>query len=193
MLIKKIVSICTKNEIARKLCDDDGRQWLGDGIGFYLLTDIPDFTENSFCASFDIPQKKADKMHFSFDETIPEGFNFGDNDTEEVQTEFEFDISIVYGGKCLMPIKASDGIAYLDKTYFQPIADRDEDITYIFERHSESGIQYFVIKVGLLVVAVILPFNRITEQFSDTLKELSVLTKVKLENMKAAKKNERQN
>ena len=187
MLIKKIVSICTKNGIVRKIQDDDF-QWLGDGVGFYPLTDVLDFTEKSFCAVFDIPQKKADKMHFSFDETVPEGFNFGDSDAEEVQTEFEFDVSIVYGGKCLMPIKASDGIAYLDKAYFQPIADRNEDITYIFERHSESGTQFFVIKVGLVVVAVILPFNRITEQFSDTLKNISLLTRVKLENMKELKK-----
>ena len=192
MLIKKIVALCKKKNIVRMLQTDDG-QWLGDGVGFYPLTEELDFSESSFCAAYDIPQKKRESMAFDFVGTIPEGFNFSDIVEDETQTDFNSKISVIYGGKCLMPIKTSDGVTYLDRAYLAPIADSDQDITYIFERHSESGVQFFVIKVGLVVVAAILPFNGINEDLADSLKELSVLTKVKLENMRSARKYEQEN
>lgn len=189
MLIKKIVALCKKNNIVRMLQTDDG-QWLGDGVGFYPLVEKLNFSVSSFCAAYDIPQKKRESIHFDFVGTIPEGFDFSDSVANETLTDFNHKISVIYGGKCLVPIKTSDGVAYLDRAYLAPIADSDQDITYIFERYSESGVQFFVIKVGLVVVAAILPFNGITEDLADSLKELSVLTKVKLENMKNAKQHE---
>ena len=191
MLIKKIVALCKKNNIVRMLQTDDG-QWLGDGVGFYPLVEELDFSVSSFCAAYDIPQKKRESIHFDFVGTIPEGFDFSDSVEDESQTEFTHNIAICYGGKCLMPIKSSDGVAYLDRAYFAPIADSDKNIMYIFERHSKSGVQFFVIKVGLVVVAAILPFNGITEDLVDSLKIYSELTAVKLENMKNAKQHEEQ-
>ena len=191
MLNKKIVGLCKKNKRVDILRDSDV-DWLGNGIGYYPLINMPDFTETTFCAAFDIKTKDAEKIFFNFAAPVPEGFAFEDCPEDEVECAYREDISIQYGGKLLMPVITSDGISYLDKAYLAPIADSDDEVRHIFERHSESGVLYFAVKTGLLVTAIIMPYNAINEKFGAALSELAELTQVKLENMKNAKPHEEQ-
>lgn len=186
MLIKKIVALCKKNNTVHMLRGSDV-EWLGNGIGYYPQIDMPEFTETTFCSAFDFTPKAAEKMYFNFSAEIPAGFDFSDCTADEVECLYLDDISIQYGGKLLMPVRTSDGISYIDKAYLAPVMDVDTDLLKIFERRSSGGVQYFAVKNGLMVVAVIMPFNAINDTFSDTLSSIAELTKAKLENMKARK------
>lgn len=191
MLIKKIVALCKKNKRVDILRGSDV-DWLGNGAAYYPLINMPELTEITFCAAFDIKTKDAEKTFFNFGAEIPEGFAFEDCPADEVECHYREDIAIQYGGKMLMPVITSDGISYLDKAYLAPVADNDDDVRHIFERHSESGVLYFAVKTGLMVTAIIMPYNAINEKFSAALSELAELTQVKLENMKNAKQHEEQ-
>ena len=92
-------------------------------------------------------------------------------------------IGIQWNGKTLIPFKASEGIAYLDKAHFAPLADLDEDMLFVFERRSEDGILYFAVKLGLEVVAVLMPNNSINKEFAEELKAIAELTDIRVENM----------
>ena len=183
MLIKKIISLCTKEEQVCTLKKGD-TQLLGNGQAFYVLNEeIPWLSEYMFCAAFDIKEKKAEKIHFSFGEPVPEGYDFSDATESENQVERINGIGIQYNGKSLIPFKTSEGIAYLDKAHFAPLADLDEDMLFVFERRSEDGILYFVVKLGLEVVAVLMPNNSINKEFAEELKAIAELTDIRVENM----------
>ena len=62
MIMKKVYSLC-KNAGMFNLIDDvkGGLQWLGNAEAYYPLEGCPIFDEDSFCATFDIPEKKREK------------------------------------------------------------------------------------------------------------------------------------
>ena len=184
MLIKKIISLCTKEEQVCTLKKGD-TQFLGNGQAFYVLNEeIPWLSEYMFCAAFDIKEKKAEKIHFSFGEPVPEGYDFGDATESENQVEQINGIGIQYNGKSLIPFKTSEGIAYLDKAHFAPLADLDGDMIYVFERRSKNGALYFAVKFGFVVVAVIMPCDSIVDKsLADDLKTVAELTGIRIENM----------
>lgn len=184
MLIKKIISLCTKEEQVCTLKKGD-TQLLGNGQAFYVLNEeIPWLSEYMFCAAFDIKEKKAEKIHFSFGEPVPEGYDFSDSTADENLVERINGIGIQYNGKSLIPFKTSEGIAYLDRAHFAPLADLDGDMVYIYERRSEDGTLYFAVKFGLEVVAVIMPCDSIVgKSMADDLKTIAELTGIRIENM----------
>ncbi len=183
MLIKKIISLCTKEEQVCTLQQGEV-QWLGNGQAFYVLSEeIPWLTESMFCTAFDIKSKKAEKILFSFGEPIPKGFDFSDATENENMVERINGIGIQWNGRTLIPFKASEGIAYLDKAHFAPLADLDEDMLFVFERRSKDGILYFAVKLGLEVVAVLMPNNSINKEFAEELKAIAELTDIRVENM----------
>ncbi len=184
MLIKKIVSLCTKTKEVCTLKQGEV-QWLGNGQAFYVLNEeIPWLSESMFCAAFDIKSKKAEEIQFSFGEPVPEGYNFCDAAENENMVERVNGIGIQYNGKSLLPFKTSEGIAYLDRAHFAPLADLDGDMVYIFERRSEDGTLFFVVKFGFEVVAVIMPCDSIVDKsLADELKTVAELTDIRISNM----------
>lgn len=187
MILKKIISLCTKTERVCTLQQGEV-QWLGNEQAFYALSEeIPWLSESMFCAAFDIKSKKADKIAFSFGEPIPEGYDFTDKPEDEIQVERINGIGVQWQGRTLIPFKASDGIAYLDKAHFAPLADLDDNLIYIFERRSKDGVLFFAVKFGFEVVAVLLPYNNINKDFSEELSALAELTNVRVSNMLKSK------
>lgn len=189
MILKKIISLCTKTKWVCTL-QQDKVQFLGNAQAFYALSDeIPWLSESMFCAAFDIKSKKADEITFSFGEPIPEGYDFSDSTEDEIQVERINGIGIQWNGRTLIPFKASDGIAYLDKAHFAPLADLDDNLIYIFERRSKDGVLFFAVKFGFAVVAILLPYNNINKDFSGELSALAELTNVRVSNMLKSKVN----
>lgn len=184
MLLKKIISLCTKTE---EVCTiQQGKvQWLGNGQAFYVLNEeIPWLSESMFCAAFDIKQKKAEKMQFSFGEPVPKGYDFSDASADENMVDRIKGIGIQYNGKSLIPFKIGEGIAYIDRAHFAPLADLDSDLVYIFERHAEDGTLFFVVKFGFTVVAVIMPCDSIIDKYlAGELKTVAELTDIRISNM----------
>ena len=184
MLLKKIISLCTKTE---EVCTiQQGKvQWLGNGQAFYVLNEeIPWLSESMFCAAFDIKPKKAEKMQFSFGEPVPKGYDFSDASAAENMVDRIKGIGIQYNGKSLIPFKIGEGIAYIDRAHFAPLADLDGDMVYIFERHAEDGTLFFVVKFGFTVVAVIMPCDSIIDKaLADDLKTVAELTDIRISNM----------
>lgn len=184
MVIKKIISLCTKTEEVCTLKQGEV-QWLGNGQAFYVLNEeIPWLSEFMFCAAFDIKAKKAEKIHFSFGEPVPEGYDFSDAAENENLVERVSGIGIQYNGKSLIPFITSEGIAYLDRAHFAPLTDLDWDMVNIYERRSKNGTLFFVVKFGFTVVAVIMPCDSIIDKsLADELKAVAELTDIRISNM----------
>lgn len=150
------------------------------------MGDVPEFTEKQFCSVYDITDKKKAGINFSLNEEVSENVDFSDAVKGEIQCELISNISINYGGKLLVPLKASEGLVYLNMAHFAPISDSRKDSMFIFERKSKNGMLFFVIKIGLKVVAVFLPYNQLNREFSNLLSEVAQLTEVRVDNMEAA-------
>lgn len=128
--------------------------------------------------------KESGKDTLFIREPVPEGYDFSDAAENENQVERVNCIGIQYNGKSLIPFKTSEGIAYLDRAHFAPLADLDGDMVYIYERRSKSGTLFFVVKFGLSVVAVIMPCDSIIDKFlADELKTVAELTDIRINNM----------
>lgn len=183
MLIKKIVNLCTKTGIVRKLSDESGIPWFGNGEAFYQLPEFSLLDEETFCTVFDINEKKQDKIHFSFNESIPEGFDFSDTIPNESQYQPIENIVITYGGKQLIPLRRTAEILFINKEHLSPLKDLEKDVMYFFSRRSGDGKTYIAVKIGFEVRAIIAPCDYINKDFSDILAGISELTKRYVESL----------
>ena len=171
MKIKKIVDLCKKSGRCVFYNTDEG-QWLSDGGAAYPLMNLPDFDSMSFCQTYDINDKAAEKIVFKQITGLPEGISFADtNEGEEISVRGK--IAIFAGGKKLIPYQTSTGIAFVDQKYLAPLADIEDNLLELYERYTKSGQLYFAAKTGLLLVAVIFPVNIVEKQFVGLLKDLT--------------------
>lgn len=102
---------------------------------------------------------------------IPEGINFEDTDANEKPIEGEA-LSIVYSGKVLKPLQTRRGLVFIESRYLSPVSDV-LDVLELYERITTGGTPYIVAKAGLLLQAVIMPFDVINQQFVEGLQRLT--------------------
>ena len=88
---------------------------------------------------------------------IPEGINFEDTDADEKPIEGAA-LSIVYSGKILKPLQTRRGLVFIESRYLSPVSDVLE-VLELYERITTGGTPYIVAKAGLLLQAVIMPFD----------------------------------
>ena len=122
MLIKKLIGICKKSGIIM-LCETDGKgQWLGTGAAMYPLFDLPEFDRHTICRTYDISEKQAEKIIFRHEPELPESFCFSDIDESESLCD-PIEMEITVKGQSVQPYMTSQGIAFIDRKYLQPLED----------------------------------------------------------------------
>lgn len=176
MIIKKIIDLCKKNLICKIYKTRQG-QFISNGSGFYPITGLPVFDEDTFCLTYDIPKGK---IHFSEEGSLPSNIDISDTTDEEVLCE-QLPINLAYHSKCLIPVVTGTGIKFIDSRYLAPLSDNDNMVT-IYERQSDDGGTYFVLKNGLLFAGIVMPFEVITVEFVTEINRLASLCKVALDN-----------
>lgn len=182
MKIKALAAI-TKKRKSIVLYDDpsDDNQWLSDGSAVYPLLKMPCMNEYNIFTLFDIPEGKTGDYFFKQQE-FPTALNFDNGDKLENKLKEE-KILISKDGRTLKPFQTSKGLIFIDVQYLKPISDELE-LRY-YERFTKGkGDVYIVIKNGMEVIAIILPFVCIDDDFVLQMEELTKMCKVALESKK---------
>lgn len=185
MKIKQIEKIL-KAKKTIYISEANGAQWLSDGAAFYPVYNLPKLTEENIFVLFDIPEDKRDKFRFKTPQ-LPTFLNFEDSDENEQMID-RSDFSLFVNGRLLEPLKTSRGIVFIKPRYLMPI-DADEGFA-LYERISEYGRPYIVVKRGFILQAVIYPENIIDDKFVESLETLLRLSRDALSNEQRAKEND---
>lgn len=175
MKIKNIAAICKKNKqiVLFERYSESGDtviQYIGDSGAAYPVVGLPPLDTESVLTIFDVPEKDRDK-YIVRTMGIPEGINFEDIDADEKPIEGEM-LSILYSGKTLKPLQTRRGLVFIESRYLSPISDV-LDVLELYERFTTGGTPYIVAKAGLLLQAVIMPFDVINQQFVESLQRLT--------------------
>ncbi|WP_217958111.1 hypothetical protein [Acutalibacter muris] len=174
MKLKKVTSLCGKSKCYRLFdkIDSTGEitQWLGDGYAIYPLNGLPILDEESLCAVFDISEKQRENISVRR-AAMPESVNTDDTDPAERVLKDD-DFSIIYGGTELQPLKTRNGIMLIQRKYLAPLEDV-LDMVQLYERVTPDGQSYIAAKTGLLIAAVIFPYNVVNEKFVTRLEEIA--------------------
>ena len=189
MKIKKAFDICKKAKtiiLYRNRLGDV--QMLSDGVAIYPLDSLPELDEEFICQLYDINDKQREKIRFTIDEPLPFDYEFADTDPAETVTQI-MDFSIKMDGcGVLLPIVTESGLKFINNIYLTPFSDTDSGDIHYFLRQTPDGREYFAVKVGLLLYAIITPVNIINPPFVDKLYQLYHYSKLALENSGEAEK-----
>lgn len=171
MIVKKIIDICKAANSLYVYEDNNGVQWLSDGSAIYPLHGVPRFEDaDEICRTFDISEKKKDKMHFRWNYTMPSGIQFTDFcENEEVCNRAPVDLR-----DGTIPFFDSEKMLFMQAKYMGPIMDVPEDDIEVYERKSTAGKPYFAVKSGLMLKAIIMPYNALDEM---TVKNIEIMAK----------------
>lgn len=180
MIFKKIIDLCKKRGIVR-LYDGKDVQWISDGFAIYPMYNLPKFDENTLCKTYDITDKQQDKIHFFYDKSLPGNIEFSDViDDETLCKKGPMVLSVAGGGA--VPYMTSQGIKFINSKYLAPLSDTRDDMLEVYERLTKDGHTYFAVKSGLILMAIIMPYEVINQQFVDDLSTLATMCRVALDN-----------
>lgn len=200
MKLEEIKKLCKKNKtiiLHKRKYGLNGfemvEQWLGDDKGYFLLQGCPEFSEGNIYAVFDINDE--DKYTFIDRDLKTIGVSLEDEDDTEIGIETSL-INITIENKQFVTAFTSEGATLIDLHYFKPFSDFEPKCE-LFERKTNSGNLYFVMKYGMLVVGVIMPqiyrVNNFYEEFSKLSREVSkTLLKQGVDNYKDRSEGEQQ-
>ena len=177
MKLKKIASICGKSKciFLYDVRDSEGTvtQWIGDGGAAYPAFDLPYLERESVFAVLDVPDKQREKYYFRHITEAPQEINFADTDPKEKYIS-DPKMSVVYDGLILKPLQTRQGITFIKGGYLGPLEDVLA-VARLYERITPSGGTYIVVKAGLLIEAVITPYDALHEGFVSEVERLARL------------------
>lgn len=168
--------MCKKNKcitIFNKYSNDGEiiLQYIGDDTAVYPVIGLPTFDKNSILTIFDVPEKQRENWTVKIYTQLPENANFDDFDKNERPVDSN-EFLIEYLGKKLKPLYTRQGLVFIEVRYLTPVSDV-LDVLELYERLTPSGRSYIVAKAGLLLQAVIMPYDIIDYQFVKHLKKLT--------------------
>lgn len=176
MQLKKIISILNGSKNVKIL--DKGNeiltQWITDGRAAYPLSKLPELDADTFFAIASVSEKDKGKWKVTR-EYVPASMNFEDNDDTENRIE---KIGILING--LLPLATQKGCVLIEPEYLAPL--KDEGDYELYERISSGGNLYIAVKTGLLLRAIILPVERINEEFVEKIENILRLSRIALQN-----------
>lgn len=176
MKIKKIEKICKKAKRIFIHTDTSGKQWLGDGLGMFMLEDITELTIKDIFTMFEIKEEIQDK------------YITNETDFEETQYIFEIidkrerlepsdkehftNVVIDNNGKKLCNIVKENCIRWIDTKYITPLDDKvttliDDEYIIMFNETDE-------------VIAVVKAECVFNHEFADNLQKVSNLTTLEI-------------
>ncbi len=191
MKLKKVVGLCMQTG---RLClfnhtDEDGvlTQWLSDGAALYPMDGMPHLDEDTVCTVFDIPEKKQEKMMINMT-GWPATLRVDDCTSEDRMVE-PMPLSINYGGHTLLPmLTRGGGITYIQKPYLGPLEDTKDTLTYC-ERVDTTGQRYIAVFNGLLIAAIIYPYDVLKDDFAKKVETIARLTEREVKQREILGKN----
>lgn len=154
MIIKNLAAMCRRTKHIVIFEDEPNDiQWIGTLRGIYPAYGVPRMETEQVKFLFDIPEEKRDECIAHNMGPIREVYDVSDgaSDNEAVSMS----LPMLFGGKMIFPLQTSAGVAFIDEDYLKPIENRAE--TKLYERYTEKGALYIVVKNGMMVEGVIIP------------------------------------
>lgn len=184
MKIKKIIANCKSRGQLYIYDHGDSTQWISSGDAAYPIFDLPKFDADTICTAYDITDKQQGKMIIQKDPEPPAWICFDDYCENEHQVE-PSRMRIIAQGKTIIPVLTSTGMQFIDDKLLEPLADIPSGNLSLFERIATGGRIYFAVKQGLMIAAVIAPFDILTDDFVDEVKNIATQCEISLYNKKA--------
>lgn len=181
MKLKKVAAICGKTGIFQLIdqVEENGEivcQWLGDAAAFYPISGLPYMGMDNICAMFDVPEKKREKLLFRHGNAT-DSINWEDTDAGERQLD-EPKLCVRHGGREMLLLRTSEGVTFIQEKYLEPLDNLD--YLRLYERKIKGGGLYIVAKIGMVIQAVIMPMDVLTDSFVDNLDELTRMCRAAL-------------
>lgn len=169
MKIKSVAAICRKDKMI--ILREENRsgeiiQYIGDGQAAYQVNGLSELDMESVFTIFDVPEKDRAKYH-TVRGAFPAGIKADDWCPEEKQVH-EPKLTISHGGKDWIPLETPEGMVFIESRYLAPLSDSRQDLS-LFARKAEDGSAYIVAKAGLLLQAIIIPANIVTDEMVEAL------------------------
>ena len=164
MKMKAVQSLLSSGKRAILFHGDE--QWIGDGYAAYPLHGLPRLEKDNLKAFLDCNEKQWEKF-FVQEEKLP--FSIEDNILEETDLEY-IGLMIRYAECDLIPLIGAGHIYFIQNKYIRPLT---EDITFHLRR-TDGGQYCIAVKEGLILRAVIMPYECINDDLNGILMRLSV-------------------
>jgi hypothetical protein len=173
MKLKTIAALFSRNKRLNIHTDDNGEQWIGNGIAAYSLRGMPHMTPDTVLRIFDVP---ADKQHkwITDESEMPTAVSFKDKVRKETEIE-PLKINIGYRGVKYWLFPDEQRIYSFREDYIKPLLDEPDYLTY-HKRETEGGGFVLACKIGGELKAIIAPaYLHITEEFTEEIAEIASL------------------
>ena len=181
MKLKKVAALCSQASRFQLFdqVDKNGEvvcQWLGDTAAFYPMAGLPYMELDNICAMFDIPEKKQEKSILRHSQA-PGAICWEDTDPTEYQID-DPKLCVRHEGREMLPLRTSAGITFIQEKYLAPLDSLD--YLRLYERRIDGGGVCIVAKIGMVIRAVIMPMDVVTDDFVDKLDELTAMCRAAL-------------
>lgn len=160
MKIKSVIKLCKRNRTAilYNQIDDNGeviQQYIGDGASVFPLDGLPMLEADNIPALFGIAGKDRSKWTI-LQQLLPHEISVKDTEANEIMME-STGLVVDFGGVKVGAMKADGKTVWFDTAYTEPI-DAMEGMFGIYLRKSKTGTRYIVMKRGLELAGIALPF-----------------------------------
>ena len=155
MRFSKIAALAKRNKTAVLMRDPDGVQWLDIGGAAYMLDGMPPLDSETVLTVMGVPEDKKDAWLSTVREDRG-GLLENDAPGEEEVTADNAGISVIYGGKLLMPIYTMMGMVWVDVELLAPTDRKEAGYRRFFIREMENGVRAVAVKEGMILKAVIM-------------------------------------
>ncbi|MCI8868136.1 MAG: hypothetical protein HFE61_08400 [Anaerotignum sp.] len=172
MKFSKIAALAKREKTAILMRDADGVQWLGTGSAAYMLGGMPPLDTDTVLTVMGVPEDKKSTW-FSVEKEDRGKLLENDVPGEEEVTADNAGISVIYGGKLLMPIYTMMGMVWIDVELLAPTDRKEEGYRRFFIREMENGIRAVAVKEGLVLTAVIMECRIESNDLADALDTLA--------------------
>lgn len=174
MKISKIAALCKKTKsIVHVHCEEfEGTQWIGTGNALYRVDGMPEFSQESLLALFDVPEDKRSEWMYR---AAAPGADLRDYVPEDESVDpVGFPVQY-HGGTMQMysPLRSMEA-AYLNTAYLAPLIDEAGKLMMFWR--GEGSRQCFAIKSGLFLRAILFPSPVASHSLADGLRSMAELT-----------------
>ena len=172
MKFSKIAALAKREKTAILMRDADGVQWLGTGDAVYMLEGMPPLDEDTVLTVMGVPEDKKSTW-FSVEKEDKGKLLENDVPGEEEVTADNAGISVIYGGKLLMPIYTMMGMVWIDVELLAPADRKEAGYRRFFIREMENGTRAVAVKEGMILKAVIMECRIESDSLVDALDTLA--------------------
>ncbi|MBQ9269694.1 MAG: hypothetical protein IJ206_09290 [Oscillospiraceae bacterium] len=181
MKLKKVAALCKKHKQAAifqqwKYPSTGGprylaKQFISDGYAAYSAYGLPELTKESLLRIFDVKEEDFEKWRVSVDE-LPDSLDFRDDIDDEIRIE-TFYWPVVRNEETIYVFGTEgNGVLFVKEDYIAAAGESGYR-TYFERRTRESGNPYIAVKNGVMLEAIILPVNILTESVVQDYRDLA--------------------